>query len=505
MGMSASQARLLSLQARQSDLEYQGQQINQERSVLSQQVTGLYNSLLTLSVPTPPSTSDYTTVEYAGTVGATSYTFDASSVKPGKNNETYGQTYVVTLFQNDYGHSLAKESNIAYVNNNAVTAITVSDASSEVQKTSPDGAELYYTTTSGAGATAVTGKYQKVDSSGNPLYYEDATREKTTTTATAYPVITTDTKNGSHNNKQLYETTTKPTPGTAMPVMVSAEFSESEIQNLYIVVDGMLVEADKNTHFEPVQGKDDVYKLKDEYRGKLKVQSNSGNAMNIKSSLANVTVQGHNIYTIADAAKLGKITPEQEFAYGEAIEHSGITNPDGSPLTEADFYIYFNDEGQTCFVRTTDIEDGNNNAITYTYLANGEFNKATTQPDCKLEFDPTSGRITSLSLPIYAKDENGYTTSTIEGWTTMEVAATTVTDEAAYEDAYNRYEYEKYQYDKTQADINAKTEVIQQMDRNLELKLQRLDDERNQITNEIQALEKVISENIEASYKTFSG
>ena len=47
MGMAASQARLLTLQARQSDLEYQGQQINQERSVLSQQVTALYNSLLT--------------------------------------------------------------------------------------------------------------------------------------------------------------------------------------------------------------------------------------------------------------------------------------------------------------------------------------------------------------------------------------------------------------------------------------------------------------------------
>ena len=45
MGMSASQARLLSLQARQSNLEYQGQQINQERTILSQQCTALYNSL----------------------------------------------------------------------------------------------------------------------------------------------------------------------------------------------------------------------------------------------------------------------------------------------------------------------------------------------------------------------------------------------------------------------------------------------------------------------------
>ena len=50
MGMSATQARYLSLVAQQSNLEYQGQQINQERSVLAQQVSDLYNSLLNLQV-----------------------------------------------------------------------------------------------------------------------------------------------------------------------------------------------------------------------------------------------------------------------------------------------------------------------------------------------------------------------------------------------------------------------------------------------------------------------
>ena len=43
------------------------------------------------------------------------------------------------------------------------------------------------------------------------------------------------------------------------------------------------------------------------------------------------------------------------------------------------------------------------------------------------------------------------------------------------------------------------------MDRNLELKLQRLDTQRTQITTEIDALEKVLNDNIEKSYKTFSG
>ena len=108
MGMSASQARLLSLQARQSNLEYQGQQINQERTILSQQATALYNSLLSMTVPTPPSTSDFTTVEYTGTLGTTKYTFDATDVKPGKDGG-----YNVTLGFTDYGHSLTRNNGYA--------------------------------------------------------------------------------------------------------------------------------------------------------------------------------------------------------------------------------------------------------------------------------------------------------------------------------------------------------------------------------------------------------
>ena len=84
MGMSASQARLLGLQARQSNLEYQGQQINQERTILSQQCTALYNSLLAMQVPTPPSTQDYTTIEYSGVDGATNFTL--GTVKPSGEN-----------------------------------------------------------------------------------------------------------------------------------------------------------------------------------------------------------------------------------------------------------------------------------------------------------------------------------------------------------------------------------------------------------------------------------
>jgi len=57
MGLAASQARFLQLTARKSNLEFMGQQINQERLLLANESSGLYEEQLTLNPPVPPSTS----------------------------------------------------------------------------------------------------------------------------------------------------------------------------------------------------------------------------------------------------------------------------------------------------------------------------------------------------------------------------------------------------------------------------------------------------------------
>lgn len=80
----------------------------------------------------------------------------------------------------------------------------------------------------------------------------------------------------------------------------------------------------------------------------------------------------------------------------------------------------------------------------------------------------------------------------------------TVTDEAAYEDAMNEYRYKVQQYEKTIADINAKTSIIQQEDRTLELRLKQLDTEQNALSTEMEAVKKVIKDNVESTFKTFS-
>ena len=77
MGMAASQARYLALVARKSNCEYEGQQINQARTVLSNQSANLFNQMLGLSVPVPPSTQDYTKMQYSFSDGSNEYTIDS--------------------------------------------------------------------------------------------------------------------------------------------------------------------------------------------------------------------------------------------------------------------------------------------------------------------------------------------------------------------------------------------------------------------------------------------
>ena len=64
MGMAASQARFLGLTARKSNVEYQGQQVNQQRTALANESANLYNQMMELDVPTPPSTNDFYQTTY---------------------------------------------------------------------------------------------------------------------------------------------------------------------------------------------------------------------------------------------------------------------------------------------------------------------------------------------------------------------------------------------------------------------------------------------------------
>ena len=113
----------------------------------------------------------------------------------------------------------------------------------------------------------------------------------------------------------------------------------------------------------------------------------------------------------------------------------------------------------------------------------------------------TSGNNASVSLDVY-----GRVTAINDGTETYPVTKIIeVTDNKAYEDAYNQYLYKQYLYEQEIESINAKTAIIQQEDKALELQLNQLDTEQNEIKTEIEALDKIIGDNVESSYKTFGG
>ena len=95
MGMAASQARYLGLTARKTNVEYEGQQVNQARTALANQSADTFNDLLSLEVPTAPSTQDFTTTQYSfedGTVGETISNMETLS------NDPDGYNYLVTHY-----------------------------------------------------------------------------------------------------------------------------------------------------------------------------------------------------------------------------------------------------------------------------------------------------------------------------------------------------------------------------------------------------------------------
>ncbi len=513
MGMSASQARLLSLQARQSNLEYQGQQINQERTILSQQATALYNSLLAMDVPTPPSTTDFTTVQYSGKLGTTTYTFDASAVKPGKDGG-----YNVTLGFTDYGHSLTRNNGYATTSSgyetikNGIKFDTNDTEAGEITKTTAGfqfsgnidetedaptevpffkkvatrpSSEVYYILDESGNYLVEGGKGNR-DNEDNYTgdYYVPCYELNEWDAATCIKLI--------DNTKKDVQVTVDTAP--------SVNITQDDLANLYTInASGVIEKAEANVDYY-VSSSGEVH-LIDNAGEEFFLDNGKGSDEAKRGTSDGYTIAGYAAMTMAKFKKeFDDKTIDTYNGYLEAIENSGLKKANGEPYTADDFMVYIDDNGQPHFALATDVRD-NNSCVTYDYLANGSYTKNQEYENAKLTFDPATGRITSIDIPSEEKDANGNPVS----WSTIAIEAETVTDELAYQDAYNDYEYEQYQYDKKQQEINAKTSIIQQEDRNLELKLQRLDNERTQITTEIEAVDKVINDNIEASYKTFSG
>lgn len=437
MGMSASQARLLALTARQSNLEFEGQQINQQRTNLSNQSANYYNSLLTMTVPTPPSTDDYTTVKYTFVIGG--------------NDATIAQV----LPQDDKGNYLVE--------------YTTNLASIGVQENS-----AYRITASANGSTTKTGTATVVDPANNiydadKQYFVQTFREDD-----AHGELT------ALNNK-------------------SDRYSADRLTGDVTYYDkyGNQVKADEAL---------DSGELKDDYTALVTKESDE-----IGYSTVNIKLADRASYQealdrneiVTEFVENTVDTPEDKKGSDQittyAASNDATFSTVGSEYKEAflnagldinDFYQYKSSTGIR-FAEKDDIEkSANNSTLSITTFAVASLNKTqkTTLSGVQIEFD-TTGRISSMT----DADGNSYTMTT-----------STITDDEAYEDAYNQYTYNQYVYDQKQNEINAHIEILQAQDKNLELRLSQLNTEHSAIQTEMDAVNKVISKNIETSFKTFN-
>ena len=404
MGMAASQARFLGLTARKTNTEYEGQQINQQRTTLSNQSANYYNQLLGMTVPVPPSVADYT---------KTTYTFEDGSLS----------NSISTMVAQKDGKYL-----ISY------TASWTNDFS--------------------VVSTAST-IYTRKGEEGNYDYYVGAKklRELGTISDEAFSYNVTYTTTEDNNDVQK--------------TVEGAKYDSA--QDKYYTLD-----AQGNKNY--ITGKEgtDITAVKSSY---------SGDDEYLKT---------------LSLEQIDKMLEEEE-KYKTQLTHKYGASANGYMVryvqntSTKTWSPYFVNKDVLEAENTKFSDTGSSQSAIKTYtIGSAKETEEIKGVEARLEQDST-GRIISVTL-----NPDDPATKV-----TYAVTTNTVTDQAKYDDAMNQYEYDKYEYDQSIQNINAKIEVIQSEDKNLELRLKQLDTEQDAIQTEMDAVQKVIEKNTESTFKTF--
>ena len=394
MGMAASQARFLGLTARKSNVEYQGQQINQQRTALATESSNLFHQMMTLNVPTPPVTTDYY---------KTTYTLD---------NSALGNCSAYTI------ESLTKT-------NNATNQYTVKLNTVETQ-------------TSASADTYSLTKIVKDDS----IY--------TVTLNGSYVTFDTNTE-----NQKAYkpDSTTNSNSG-----------STNSSKNVLAISKNKIYKIDKET--KKLLGSNDGYNAT-----LAELDKDGCSPTEEKPLYFYQDGAGNNIYLTQDA--LNRITSD-----------AFTSNPP-----------------YECTYNTNDYQTATSVSIaagTYatTYRSIDKYIDITREVNATID-STSSGRYSSITI-----EPNENYPSHLSG-KSFSITTASAPDENAYKDAYSDYEFEKNLYEQRIAEINAKTEIIQSEDKQLELRLQQLDTEQESIKTEMDSVQKVIEDNVQKTFDAF--
>lgn len=415
MGMAASQARWLALTARKTNVEYEGQQINQARTALAMKSANTFNELLALEVPTAPSSQDYTSLEYTYQDGTITETIDSMSML---ENDPDGYNYMVTHYHYSdiYTGIQNKLTNPqVMMGTNGVKTYVSSDEVTEN--------EGVYTV---GGATVSAYNYQD------------------------------------ENQLSAYETLlgNYPDLGKVKASLMTYTGEDGAIR--FTTKDALEQAVNTGTDLENYYVKADIPK----YVGNSILTSIDMNDSTDKAAYEQICRdQAGSDFAKADVSDIYKWTFQGQTRYACLSDLQESFNSAPNPNTPTE----------------------NQNKLTY-FIAQ-DLNTRVEQQEKAIVDINEQGRIQSI---MYEDSSATYAVST-----------STKTDTTAYDDAMNQYNYDMEVYEKRIADINAKTEQIQEQDRTLELRLKQLDTEQTALQTEMEAVQKVIEKNIESTFKTF--
>ncbi len=415
MGMAASQARYLGLTARKTNVEYEGQQINQARTALANQSANTFNELLALEVPTAPSSQDYTTLQYSYQDG------------------TYGETITDMT-------EITDDPNYNYL----ITHYHYSDVYTGIQNNLSNPQVVL-------GTASAENSINQTDI----VYDPDA-----------------DTYTIAGNQAQNYDS---------------------------------LIEEQRN-NFERIC--EDYPNLKNEDPADIFVYTDENGSMNFttRTQLDNALAgQGAaNSYSVqsdvptyvgnCEVSAYDPTDPEQQAAYEQICKefpNEGFATSDSIYTWEYQGRRYFSsleDLTASAISAPDSAKPTENQSKLVTYYAENVETKIERTQRAFVDLDE-SGRPQSIRFE--------------DSTATFALKTESITDDVAYEDAMNQYNYDMQVYEKKIADINAKTEKIQEEDRTLELRLRQLDTEQEALQTEMEAVQKVIEKNIESTFKTF--
>ena len=523
--MAASQARYLALTARKTNCEYEGQQINQARTALANQSANYFNQLLNTKVPTCPDSTDYTKTQYSYSDGYNDTVLD-NWYQLSTANSDYNYVVDTYYFADLYTGAMKKMANPEVTFKNQATKF---NEDVDTFRKNADGTytlndKITYKPLSSYEKTKdLENALKDMESEGfldfpggkidySELYgYKDddnvwhiAKKEDLENANTTHGL-----KSGYVDLNKLGVDLTDTSSWTDDDFVRVAETLQN--QGLADITKDDIVRAVSNqalgdgyASYQILSNGEQTYYEFTPVTKEEAYEAGTGGLIEYSTVYAPAYIGNCKLTELTDTLSLTDETALLQIVADlpdESIAEYIQRMPDGSYEYYGSGIYTFEYNGHT---RYTTYKDLVNSLTTY-----DEYGKPIEAQDKLKYFDATyiNTKVKDTNYALLETDSSGrFKSMKLEDSSVVyDLNVESVTDEDAYQNAMNKYYHDVQVYEKKIADINAKTEIIQKEDRTLELRLKQLDTEQNALQTEMEAVKKVISKNIEMTFKTFAG